>query len=194
MRVPGEECATDQDACEVGSRSATRASWYYHPYTIISLYIYIYIYIYIIIYICHQILASKCSSTSQTFPNSIRVSGKMTLSGLTNVCFLKSTNGPAQFKDNPGVVASMACCRAGEDWRSPKIDIRTFVQFPVMYIYIYIDYVYVYIYIYTVYVSTYIYIMHHSMLLLEIMHIESYIYTCTCTVNSLKANQSTPMG
>ena len=35
--------------------------------------------------------------------------------GLTNVCFLKSINGPAQFKDNSGVVASLACCRAGED-------------------------------------------------------------------------------
>ena len=67
MRVPGEECATDQDAWEVGSRSATRASWYYHPYMIISIYIYIYIYNYIYIYTCHQILSSKCSSTSQ-FP------------------------------------------------------------------------------------------------------------------------------
>lgn len=41
--------------------------------------------------------------------------------GLTNVCFLKSTNGPAQFKDNPGVVASMACCRAGEDTKCPEL-------------------------------------------------------------------------
>ena len=36
--------------------------------------------------------------------------------GLTDVCFLKNTNGaPAEFKDNPGVVAAVACCRAGED-------------------------------------------------------------------------------
>jgi len=54
--------------------------------------------------------------------------------GLTNVCFLKSINGPAQFKDNSGIIASLACCRAGEESKCPEVvrdaDLRTDKSLP----------------------------------------------------------------
>lgn len=43
--------------------------------------------------------------------------------GLTDVCFLKTISGPAQFKGNPGVVSALACCRAGEDGYTARISL-----------------------------------------------------------------------
>ena len=142
--------------------------WLYIYIHIISLYIHIYIY------------ATKFFHPS-VHPLPKRFLSKCFcgfLSGLTNVCFLKSTNGPVQFKDNPGVVASMACCRAGEDWTSLYWHMNFCTVSGYMYVYIYIycniSYIYTYIYIY-IHVHTYTYI--------RITYDAIYIYTHMFHIN-----------
>lgn len=50
--------------------------------------------------------------------------------GLTDVCFLKNIDGEVQFKDNPGVVASLPCCRGGEADLCPALLPETDVVTP----------------------------------------------------------------